>query len=934
MAFHDAIASENEEQNVQRIMEGMSLGEGTPKRQPRFLQSGFNSLDESQARLLSPVQDLRGPEGWSRFPVSGEAWTEQQRQAFVVPSTEMRQNITKRKSNGRTRDSMDSTTSIPIADLLSRKSFERKKDAAYLQETGLSQRDRITSSYQPASFTPRLGLPQETFDEEWSYLNQISSETNVDSDRRIIRQSQHLEQLDQAASQLPVDSNHLVLVLWFEYLKDEIAVIIAPDSTIDKLVEEAVDILVERGISVSPSQVILRFDGQILDRKANVGEYGIVSEDTVEIHVLPPSGKKASPHRRPVSPAVAPRDIFNNEHERGGKDRGTSATEHTAPRHQSSPDRPLSQSAAPRDIFKNEDKQGEKDRETNATVHTAPQHQSSSDRPSSHSAAPRDIFKNEHEQGEKDRETNATVHTAPRHQSSSSSPVRDIFQSRVSGHQAAPLQDPPRASHLQPSHRPAPNPSSSPNPSRHPPASSNHSPEQTITYYGVRRGHRVGVCNSWEDLQRHIAGFPHPVFRSFTTWQDAKDYVIEGMWRDMPEESKRYASPPPWSSRRFDPPPPDKDRRTENRNIGDEDFSNMGRSVPAVTGISKSQDKIKQNFKCPKFSGNTKDWKIWNKGFIRYLSIWDLEHVLDPSFFDEFPLSDQKVNDNKLVFYILEDATQLSPLAASYVRQAPAKNGFEAYYTLHDGFVFAAATSSTILLNDLANFRFKANETPTELIMRLEELFQELEMLPNGAALIFNDTQRIGYLLGALRHEPAWETVASSITSSQLKGDQTFRQACNELRFRCEADRAYNLMDKSVKTRRQVTALGARAEVAPGGDNEASAGDGSSADSSINALVNMLVSTAAKRLNKDDKDDTNDLKAGRRKHTCLAKGCATKTAFCLCGLHYHSIVSGKSPTLELADGLGVASYNVTTKLIDYPSTIPKDRMPSNKPRAQ
>jgi hypothetical protein len=259
------------------------------------------------------------------------------------------------------------------------------------------------------------------------------------------------------------------------------------------------------------------------------------------------------------------------------------------------------------------------------------------------------------------------------------------------------------------------------------------------------------------------------------------------------------------------------------------------------------------------------------------------------------------------------------------------KNGFEAYYTLHDGFVFAAATSSTILLNDLANFRFKANETPTELIMRLEELFQELEMLPNGAALTFNDTQRIGYLLGALRHEPAWETVASSITSSQLKGDQTFRQACNELRFRCEADRAYDLIDKSMKTRRQVTALGARAEVASGGDNEASVGDGSLADSSINALVNMLVSTAAKRLNKDD---TNDLKAGRRKHTCLAKGCATKTAFCLCGLHYHSIVSGKSPTLELADGLGVASYNVTTKLIDYPITIPKDRMPSNKPRAQ
>ena len=97
--------------------------------------------------------------------------------------------------------------------------------------------------------------------------------------------------------------------------------------------------------------------------------------------------------------------------------------------------------------------------------------------------------------------------------------------------------------------------------------------------------------------------------------------------------------------------------------------------------------------------------------------------------------------------------------------------------------------------------------------MRLEELFQELEMLPNGAALIFNDTQRIGYLLGALRHEPGWETVASAITSSQLRGEQTFRQACDELRFRCESDRAYSMMDRSVKTRRQVTTLGARTEV-------------------------------------------------------------------------------------------------------------------------
>ena len=63
-------------------------------------------------------------------------------------------------------------------------------------------------------------------------------------------------------------------------------------------------------------------------------------------------------------------------------------------------------------------------------------------------------------------------------------------------------------------------------------------------------------------------------------------------------------------------------------------------------GITKSQNKIKQTFKCPRFSGNAKDWKLWNKGFQRYLSIWDLEYVLLPEFFNKLPLSPQQVTIN------------------------------------------------------------------------------------------------------------------------------------------------------------------------------------------------------------------------------------------------------------------------------------------------
>jgi hypothetical protein len=64
---------------------------------------------------------------------------------------------------------------------------------------------------------------------------------------------------------------------------------------------------------------------------------------------------------------------------------------------------------------------------------------------------------------------------------------------------------------------------------------------------------------------------------------------------------------------------------------------------------NRSYDKLKQTFKCPKFTGIPKDWKTWNKGFQRYLSIWELDHVLDPDFFSEVPLGKAKIRDNKLV---------------------------------------------------------------------------------------------------------------------------------------------------------------------------------------------------------------------------------------------------------------------------------------------
>ncbi len=69
---------------------------------------------------------------------------------------------------------------------------------------------------------------------------------------------------------------------------------------------------------------------------------------------------------------------------------------------------------------------------------------------------------------------------------------------------------------------------------------------------------------------------------------------------------------------------------------------------------------------------------------------------------------------------------------------------------------------------------------------------------------LFNDTQQIGYLVNALRHESEWDTVCSTITPAQIQGNLTFRQACDELRFRCEATRANELMDMMLSPARTV----------------------------------------------------------------------------------------------------------------------------------
>jgi hypothetical protein len=212
-------------------------------------------------------------------------------------------------------------------------------------------------------------------------------------------------------------------------------------------------------------------------------------------------------------------------------------------------------------------------------------------------------------------------------------------------------------------------------------------------------------------------------------------------------------------------------------------------------------------------------WKTWNQGFVRFLSINKLDHVIDEGFLT-IPLTAQQHDENKLVYYILEDAVSSSTVAAKYVRRAAVWNGHEAYYLLYDGFALSGPANAAILLGELSNFRCKTDESPSELVLRLQELFEDLEAVPGNAALVLNGTQKINYLLSAIRSESSLAPVYSQIQTDQVRGRITFGQACDDLRFRCEALCADDLLHSAVQPTkvRGLLVMGDSSAPGPGED--------------------------------------------------------------------------------------------------------------------
>ncbi len=158
--------------------------------------------------------------------------------------------------------------------------------------------------------------------------------------------------------------------------------------------------------------------------------------------------------------------------------------------------------------------------------------------------------------------------------------------------------------------------------------------------------------------------------------------------------------------------------------------------------------------------------------------------------------------------------------------------------------------------------------------------------------MTFVDTQKIGYLLNALRHEVDWDVVSSSITSAQIKGTITFREACEELKVRCETKRVHDLLDRPIKGRK-VQGLVSQTAIQ---DDDTSVSE---------KTLQAFISAVSKRLNLDP-GSSSDPGGDRTRRTkfvrkeCLAADCEDQSTFPLCGLHYHSLVS---PLLSFGMGM-------------------------------
>jgi hypothetical protein len=114
------------------------------------------------------------------------------------------------------------------------------------------------------------------------------------------------------------------------------------------------------------------------------------------------------------------------------------------------------------------------------------------------------------------------------------------------------------------------------------------------------------------------------------------------------------------------------------------------------------------------------------------------------------------------------------------------------------------------------------------------------------------------------------------------------------------------------------------------------ASDSCSEGAAVEDEVKAFISSMSKRLNRSSEKGVEKTPKGKKvkkvyeQRECIAKGCKAQTTFPLCGLCFHSLVSGKTSTVELDNGWGNAVFSTTTNRVTHPPGVPSDIIPKPK----
>ena len=318
------------------------------------------------------------------------------------------------------------------------------------------------------------------------------------------------------------------------------------------------------------------------------------------------------------------------------------------------------------------------------------------------------------------------------------------------------------------------------------------------------------------------------------------------------------------SQRRSPPPPP------------------SGGFAQTVARPDPSFAKLRSTFKLPSFSGKEREWKDFEEALDRFVTVHGLGHVMDL----DFDVTDPRYfEQNQLFYYALQESVAGSHRASGYFKSANKWDGHGAYTAVHSAYNFMGPTTAALLLKQLTDFRIKESETHSAFVFRMIELFDELECVPGDAAYVFNDMQKIGYLLAAISQEPSLKQMHLHIQTNLSRGSITWEQACADLVVQCDDARAQEVLTN-------------------GGVSKSKTRRG-------------YISSHAKSLNA--KHDPTLL--------CMVADCKEKRHRGLCREHYTQLGAGKAQSLKLRNSWGTVTWDASKNQVSYPAAVPADRIP-------